>query len=144
MKRLTMAGLAVIAVAFVVGNTSLCRAEDSRELQVYAAAIRYLARVAECTAKDPCCFSIAGKVPDRELIRKLASPALRPTTPQGCAEPTINAVRVPGVAEAGYEAVQIDSGPGGGLVRIPSCTYYLRRTAQGWRVVPAKTLCPVT
>ncbi len=60
-KRLAMAGLAVIAVAFIVRNTSPCRAEDPRELQVYAAAIRYVAHVAECTAKEPCCFSIAGK-----------------------------------------------------------------------------------
>ncbi len=144
MKRLTRTGLAIVAVAFVAGDTGPCRAEDSRELQVYAAAIRYAAHGAQCTAKNPCCFSIAGKAPDRELIRQLASPGLRPSTLQGCAEPTINAVRLPRLPESSYEAVQIDSGPGGGLVRIPNCTYYLRTTAQGWRVLPTKTVCPVT
>ena len=109
------------------------------EAQLYAAAIRHVARAAGCTKKAPCCFSIAGKVPGQELAKLLSSATLRPIRESpGCDEMTLDARRVSG-SDSRYERVEVAAGLGGSS--LSGCTYALRRASKGFEVVPTETAC---
>jgi hypothetical protein len=128
------------AAVLVAGLCTVAGGADD-ETQLYAAAIRHVAKATGCTKKAPCCFSVAGKVPNQELAKLLSSAAVKPIQESvACSEMTLDAQHVPTSAST-YERVLVAAGLGGSSLN--GCTYALQRTRKGWEVVPSQTACPV-
>jgi hypothetical protein len=138
----------ILAWALAQPRTISAEAPRTSEQQLLAAALRYAAKRARCTADAPCCFSVDGKPPDKELVR-----LLRPTRgltpmpgqPQGhaCQDWTLHASRV---QSSTPNREWVDIAIGSVEPRAPiflSCNYSLKATASGWAVVPSETSCPV-
>ena len=127
-----------IAVLIVAGLGGGARGGDE-ETQLYAAAIRHVARATGCTKKAPCCFSVEGKVPSQELAKLLSSATVKPIQESAaCVEMTLDARRVSG-PDSRYEHVAVTAGVGGSS--LSGCTYALRRTSKRVEVVPSETAC---
>jgi hypothetical protein len=127
-----------LAVLILAGLGGSARGAEE-ETEIYAAAIRYVARATGCTKKAPCCFSVAGKVPSQELAKLLSATAVKPTRESAaCVEMTLDARRVSG-ADSRYQYVEVAAGVGSSS--LSGCTYALRRKSKGFDVVPSETAC---
>lgn len=136
--------IAVAALAALVGGAIAADTDlATREARVYAAAILHAARGYKCTTKMPCCFSVNRQQPSEALLKELrGQPHLRPIQPHAaCAELTLDAVRVTS-DKPEREAVAI--GAGSETAPFLFCTFFLRLTSSGWKVMPSETMCPVT
>ncbi len=129
---------AAFAVLVLAGLGARAGGADD-ETQLYAAAIKHVARASGCTKKAPCCFSVAGKVPSPEVAKAVSSAVVKPIQESaGCVEVVLDARRVAS-ADSKYERVEVSAGLGGSS--LSGCTYALRATRKGWEVAPSQTMC---
>lgn len=106
----------------------------------YAAALRHAAaEVPGCKPDRPCCFSVGGENPPRELVDELSDvPDLTPLAiPDGCAFSDLDVLHVES-SKPGLYATYITFGP-----NVLHCKYFLRLTDRGWVVVPSETECRI-
>ncbi len=116
---------------------------EAREAPLYAATITYVADGFKCTAKQPCCYSVAGQVPSAELVTLLkGQPRLKPIAAHGaCVEWTIDVGRVP---PYDTEEQHVASAVGGEGSPMLFCNHVLKLTPKGWVVDPKRDMCPAT
>ena len=116
---------------------------EAGEAPLYAATIAYVADRFRCTAKEPCCYSVARQVPRPELVQLLKGQRrLKPIAADGaCVEWTIDVGRVP--PYDGNEQ-HVASAVGGEGIPLFFCNHVLTLTLKGWTVDPKRDACPVT
>jgi hypothetical protein len=117
-------------------------ADDESDARVYASVIRHVAREERCKASEPCCFSIAHQAPSIALVSRLGTPALKPMSVGERCSIVLDAQRVPSPGSK-HESVIVEVLIGGNEPPFSACTYSLRRTSAGWKVVPSATACSV-
>jgi hypothetical protein len=135
----SVALLAPIVMALQLGVSAAQdpTAEDALYAPLYGAAIRRAAVEFRCTTERPCCFSVAGENPSRELKEELRDDAgLKPKSlPHACRGTRLDVVHV-GSRKPGFQAVNVSFGE-----HFMYCTYFLRLTDTGWAVVLSETEC---
>jgi hypothetical protein len=121
--------------------------EANSETALLAAAIAHAAAESRCRPKTPCCFGVDGRTPTEALAARLRKhPELEPIRPDAergsdaCWSLDASRVSEP---TPGRKAVTIKLGPWGSDFPLTICTYFLRRSAGSWTVVPSETGCPV-